>query len=454
MRVYVGWCTFPSFKRVDTAFLRPYESPERPEATGRTAAVPGVPTREIGVRLVDLLKRSETTPPAVVVGNDDVALSVVRDLGAEGVPVVVVGEDRRGIAFRSRYCVARRSADPARDDHRLVEQLQELASALPQRGVLIPADDGASFAVSRHKTALERQFAVPVLAWEHMRELHDKQSQLAAASRAGLQIPKSALLATPEDLDRSAEVPFPVLLKPVRSGVRFPEHPFKVVVIENRTRLGEAYERFRALGPFLLQELISGKDDEVYIAGASHDAQSRCLALFTGRKLRQHPRGFGVARVCESRWSPTIADLALRLLAELHYQGVCDVEFRHDPRDGLYKFMELNPRPGYWVSLARACGVNLTYIAYRDALGLPLPEHRQRDEVVWADFLHDLPDSVRELRRGDLRLSEWLAPLAKVRVAAYLSWRDVRPGLYEIGAMTRAHSKAGLGRLLAGGAVG
>ena len=200
--------------------------------------------------------------------------------------------------------------------------------------------------------------------------------------------------------------------------------------VEDRAQLESAYEPFASYGSFLLQEIIPGGDGEVFIAGGYHDAQSRCLALFTGRKLRQHPRGFGVSRLCESGWSETIAELTLQILAEVGYQGVSDVEFKRDPRDGRFKFMEINARQGYWIALARAAGVNLSYIAYRDAIGRPCPACEQRDGVRWSDLLHDGPDSLRELRRGELSLRDWLEPLLGVRADAYLSLRDPRPGLY------------------------
>ena len=73
--------------------------------------------------------------------------------------------------------------------------------------------------------------------------------------------------------------------------------------------------------------------------------------------------------------------------------------------------MEINARQGYWIALARAAGVNLSYIAYRDAIGRPCPACEQRDGVRWSDLLHDGPDSLRELRRGELSLRDWLEPL-------------------------------------------
>ena len=401
------------------------------------------------MRLHDFVRRSATMAPAIVVSGDEVALSVVRDLGRERVPVLAMGPDKRSPTLRSRYCAPWPCANPEDDEEQLIADLETVGSLLPQPGVLFPAADQYCFAISRHKTRLEKSFIVPVMPWERMRLLADKELQLGLASEAGIDTPITAFIHGPDDLAAAADaVPFPAVLKPAVPKERFRDVQFKVVALESRRRLDEAYARFASYGPFLLQEIIPGGDDEVYIAGGDHDAQSRCVAMFTGRKLRQHPRGFGVSRLCETLWSTELAELTVRLLAHAGYQGVSDVEFKRDPRDGRFKLMEINARQGYWTALATASGVNLTYIAYRDATGRPCPECVQREGVRWTDILHEGPDSVRELWRGELGLHDWLAPLAGVRVDAHFSLRDPRPGLSAVGLMTGEHAKKAVLRLL------
>src|SRR5664280_3779330 len=74
----------------------------------RLAVVPYFPQdrHEQGeaMRLDDLIRESTVTAPAIVVSGDEVALGVVRDLGRERVPALVVSPDKGNAAFRSRYC--------------------------------------------------------------------------------------------------------------------------------------------------------------------------------------------------------------------------------------------------------------------------------------------------------------------------------------------------------------
>ena len=138
--------------------------------------------------------------------------------------------------------------------------------------------------------------------------------------------------------------------------------------------------------------------------------------------------------------------MTLRLLAEVRYHGISDVEFKRDARDGRLKLMEVNARQGLWGPLATAAGVNFCYIAYRDAIGRPCAAQRQVDGVRWLDLVHDGPDSVGEMLRGELRPAEWLGSLRGVRADGLLSMRDPRPAMAEIGRMAGRRLKRLRGR--------
>jgi predicted ATP-grasp superfamily ATP-dependent carboligase len=92
-----------------------------------------------------------------------------------------------------------------------------------------------------------------------------------------------------------------------------------------------------------------------------------------------------------------------------------------------------------WATLATAAGVNLTYTAYRDAIGSPVTAPPQRDGVGWVDSIHDVPDSLREVRRDEMRPGDWFASLAGVRADAVLSLRDPAPAAMEVVRVAWAH---------------
>ena len=120
-------------------------------------------------------------------------------------------------------------------------------------------------------------------------------------------------------------------------------------------------------------ELIPGGDEELYTLGSYVTPRGDALAVFTGRKVVQDPPGVGTARVAESVWVPELVDLGLTLLRGLGCHGPSQVEFERDPRDGVFKLIEVNPRLWQWHGLTGACGVDVALTAYRDLVGETTP---------------------------------------------------------------------------------
>jgi predicted ATP-grasp superfamily ATP-dependent carboligase len=191
------------------------------------------------------------------------------------------------------------------------------------------------------------------------------------------------------------------------------------------------------LGLLMLQERVPGGDEELYTVGSYLDSSSRPLAVFTGHKLRQHPHGSGSCMVGISRWDDELADAGIRLLKELRYWGVSQVEFKRDARDGRYCLMEVNARHWKWHSLAATCGVNLSYVAYRDAIGKPVVAPRQIDGPQWMVATKDVPVGLLEIARGQLDAGPWLRSYRGMRVDGVLTPRDPLPGIVNTGRVVK-----------------
>ena len=71
--------------------------------------------------------------------------------------------------------------DPLYDEAGLIEDLERIGAALPERAVIFPAFDDHVWAISRHADRLERFFIIPFARWDVMRRLADKEDQLKAA---------------------------------------------------------------------------------------------------------------------------------------------------------------------------------------------------------------------------------------------------------------------------------
>jgi D-aspartate ligase len=382
------------------------------------------------MRIAKFLKAAAQRHPAVVLQVSwACGLDILRDLSAAGVPLLAVDANPRALGLHSRLAAGMVCPDPREDEAAFVDFLEQLGPRLPRRAVLFPTHDQYIWPISRHAERLERWYIIPFSRWETMRRLHDKREQIETARRIGVDTPKTVFVDSDEDLARGVdEIGLPAIFKPVESlafKVRFRRH---VLEIGSREELLRTYDKVRDCGTLMLQDIVPGGDEELFTLGSYLDAQSRPLAQFTGHKLRQHPPRFGHVSMAVSLWVPELAEAGLRLLRELGYHGVSQVEFKRDPRDGTYRLMEVNARHWMWHSLASACGVDLSLAAYRDAIGDPYVAPRQIDGLKWVVSLTDARDAFSRWRRGEEKLGPWLRSYKGVRVDGLFSLRDPVPG--------------------------
>jgi D-aspartate ligase len=382
------------------------------------------------MRFDKFLKAAEQRHPAIVLQVSWAnGLDIIRDLAAAAVPLLAVDDNPRALGLHSRLAAGMVCPDPREDEEAFVVFLEQLGPRLPRRAVLFPTHDQYIWPISRHAKRLEPWYFIPFSRWETMQRLHDKREQLETAQRVGVDIPQTVFVDDDDDLARGAdEIGFPAIFKPVESlafKTRFRRH---VLEIASRDELLRVYDKVRDCGTLMLQDIVPGGDEELYTLGSYLDAQSRPLAQFTGHKLRQHPPRFGHVSMAVSLWVPELAEAGLRLLHELGYHGVSQVEFKRDPRDGRYRLMEVNARHWMWHSLATASGVNLSLAAYRDAIGDPYVARRQTDGLKWVVSLTDARDAFARWRKGDEKLVPWLKSYRGVKVDGLYSLKDPLPG--------------------------
>ena len=382
------------------------------------------------MRFERFLERAAAVHPAIVLQvSYACGLDIIRDLGRHGVPVAAMDPDPGALGLRSRYAAGLVCPDPLDDEEAFLVFLEEFGRSLPQPAVVFPSHDEYIWPLSRHAKRLEPSFIVPFSRWEIMRRVHDKRAQLEAAWSSGVDTPKTVFVESGEELAAAAdEVRFPAVLKPVDSLAfkrRFRRH---IIDVDSPAELRRVYDKVDDLGLLMLQERVPGGEDELWTVGSYLDAQSRPLAVFCGHKLRQYPHSGGSCLAGVSAWEQPLVDAALRLLRQLRFHGVSQVEFKRDPRDGRFCLMEVNARHWKWHGLATASGVNLSLAAHRDATREPYLAPRQTDGVKWIVANKDVPLAILEIARRERSAKEYLRSLRGTRMDGLHSLTDPLPG--------------------------
>ena len=379
------------------------------------------------------LERSET--PVVVLGSGLGGLAVMRTLGRLGVTLHGVDADSSAAALRSRYCTARYVQPYDRQQPRAyLSFLLDLARRLGRPAVLIATSDEYSLFVARHRERLQPFFLFPDNSADLVESLADKRHMHGVATRLGVPTARTLFPQSSADLEQMAEeVEYPIMFKAIRgdrmerrAGIRMaPAHdPREVRALYRRCEDPDEPN-------VMLQELIPGDDDQVYIFNGYFDARSHCLSAFTGRKIRQFPVHKGSASLGECEDVPEVARLSVELMQAVGYRGIVDMGYRRDPRDGQYKVLDINPRVGQAFRMFVASdGIDVVRSLYLDLTGQRHPSGgRPLNGTRWVIEDRDLVSCLAYRREGKLTLAQWVRSYARVRETAWWSWRDPVPAL-------------------------
>jgi predicted ATP-grasp superfamily ATP-dependent carboligase len=363
---------------------------------------------------------------AIVLGGHVQALGIVRILGRRGIPSVVIDATSRCIARRSKYC---------RAFHRVSNEMLEefLKGALCQssyRGwVIFPTNDFHVRILSVNREELSGNYLVSTDRQEVVDIFYNKINTYRLASRIGIPIPQTFFPDGIDDLD-NADIPFPCIVKPAVMFDFYSKAGKKVFLCRDRVELKAAYARALTFIPaeeIIIQEVIPG-DGRDQFSACFLFAGGRSLVKLTACRMRQHPVDFGNATTyAEVTDQPEPAEYGERLLSAAGYNGLCEVEFKRDVRDGTFRLLEVNPRTWKWHLIAEKADtpfIPLWFDLLRGEEPEPVSGYRR------ASFCHaatDLPIRLVLLFRG---AGYWNRKIRPVQNAVWSS-DDPAPWFYE-----------------------
>ncbi|WP_159628315.1 carboxylate--amine ligase [Massilia puerhi] len=383
--------------------------------------------------------------PAVVVGIDSpIGLTIVRDLGQDGIDVIGIGRSKHALGMASRYLT--KGLVRPREAAGLIDQLADLGHELG-RACLFAVSENDIALLNRHRARLSA-YTIMFADEARMNSVLNKDQTYRAAASVGVRTPRTEQAQIFEEVERfSQTLRFPVVLKwanPHEVAARLSAARLAL----NKTRYCHSpQELLDYLRPYqkagvypLVQEYCAGYGLGQFIL--MKDGQPHYT--FQHRRLHEWPPEGGFSSMCESLPADSHQALMARsvaLLRALNWEGIAMVEYRHDPATGESALMEINGR--FWGSLplARHAGARFPSIMHALASGgnrlqtLPyragvrcrymIPETRRLLRILFAQ--HKIADkSLRFDRIGELAgyLADFVRPDSRYYV---FSFDDARP---------------------------
>lgn len=373
-------------------------------------------------------------PGVLVLGSDFKALGVIRSLGRRGIPGIVVDSQPRSAWF-SRYVTRRFSWHGSLEDPELADYLLRIGREYHlQDWMLVAAQDDAVGLVSQHHDALAMIYQPTTPSWDVVRWAFDKRLTDRMAREAGVPYPSTWYPARESDLDR-LDIRFPAIIKPAIS-IRM-QHSARLKALP-ATHLDELHQQYRVatslVSPdeIMVQEVIpGGGSTQVSVATFCEEGEAR--QMMTAMRRRQYPIDYGLgSSFVEAVHVPELIDPAERLLRYMRASGMVEVEFKQDPRDGVYKLLDINIRPWGWHTLCIACGLDLPYIQYQHMMGRPVPQIEPRYGVRWIRTATDVPAGIQEIRAGITTPRQYVRSLFGRNTFSVLNWRDPLPAFGDL----------------------
>lgn len=309
------------------------------------------------------------SPPCYVLGiESQIGLSLVRELGAAGIPVIGIALDPDAIGLHSRYLHAKALLNAPRTS----EGLQELRS-LGERhgpGYLLTVSEANTNWLIDHRDELGNLKAL-VPSRQAFEAVLDKERTLEVARSVGVDVPQSVCPHDWQDVEKiSVTFPFPAVLKwgdpnAVAPALEaFGLDYVKAEYVDNAAEFLAVAQRYRPLNMWpLLQEYCPGVGLGQFFFMHRGEAARR----FQHVRVAEWPPEGGFSSVCDavplSRFKE-LQERSIALLKEIGWEGVAMVEYRYDAASGRAVLMEVNGR--YWGSfpLAMHCGAGFSLLSY------------------------------------------------------------------------------------------
>ena len=318
---------------------------------------------------------------------------------------------------RVRGVELRRIAAPEDDVHAAAADLHSLVETTGATAYL-PLDD-ASVWLAGALGGSEITIAGPT--GRQVELALDKTLQLEAAREAGLPVPETEVVQSPDDV---APVSYPVVVKPSRALYEVNGRLVRPTgsAVANEDELARVREK-AWYPPLVVQPLIRGTGEGLF----GHVTKDGVVAWSTHRRVRMlNPEG-SASSACESHpVDESLTGPAERFLTGIGWRGLFMLEFLRDD-DGRPWLMELNGRA--WGSLALARRRGYEYPAWsvqasRDQSFVPQPPENPPDvlcrniglELVHLAFVARGPQSAS--------LTNWPRVWPTIRNLLKISRRD------------------------------
>jgi len=360
--------------------------------------------------------------PAIILASDATGLGVLRSLGEKKVPCIIVTVSESDLSNYSRYVSKRHVVSGWKDWAGLKEIFRKYEG---NNAFIIATNDIQVALLSENRDYIDKNFRMLGPSHKIIDILNDKGKELPELEARGIIVPEFYQQDSFRNIDKFR---YPVIVKP-RTQEYAGQLGYKNKRLKNIDE-ARAYTITNEsdLSKVIIQSVI--QEGEVWAAYCLFDSESELVSIFTFHRIRTSPAHFGVTSFAVSKINHELVEIVRKTGKVLNYSGLMDIEFIKDASDGVYKYIEINPRIGMCAYFDSRAGVGNVYNAYL----LAMKKHErtstsQKQNIYYLSLLEDIYARYKDKERPGEIVIDCMKMLLKNKTGLYLSIYDPMPVL-------------------------
>ena len=325
----------------------------------------------------------------VILGADITAYSLVRTFyEAYGVKSLVVNMSDTpviGYSELSEHVMVPNFHDLDVFRTALVEVGEKYGKAAGKKLLILGCGDWYVRMLVENKELLEPYFEIPYIDLDLLDQLVLKDQFYAILDRLDIPYPRTVVYdCTTRELPEF-DFTYPIVAKPASSALyHYAEFPGKkkVFILDSREELMTMLDNLATSSydyKFLIQEFIPGDDTNMRVLTCYSDRDAKVRFGSVGQTLLEEhvPSAIGNPCAIISTSEDQLVHQAQRFLEDVGYTGFSNFDIKYDPRDGSFRFFEINVRLGRSNYYVTGAGHNVAEWMVRDLI-----RHEPMDGLV------------------------------------------------------------------------
>jgi len=364
-------------------------------------------------------------------GHSRQALPMAKAFKELGCKVTTLNSSKLDIGYTSKYPDRKIIDKTSKDDYEGKLNIISKLILSDEFQIVVPTTDFSAILLSQNKKLLSNHGYIAVCDWETLQIAADKLNTMRICMDNDIPCTKTLLdISSIQDIIDS-KLTYPIVVKP-----RISYGAIGFQVIESEEKLKKILNKPEIdLNQLIIQEYIPQNDIQ-YETAVFVDEYNNVKTSLIFSKNRWFPVNGGSSTLNITVDDEDIRANCIKLVKLINWRGCADIDLIRDPRDGVAKIMEINPRVSGSVKICFLAGVNIARQILESAIGETVTEYKNYSIGIRLRAIHtDLLWFLNSNKRFQAKPS-WFS-IAKTKEQIF-SWDDPLPWFsYTIQAFTK-----------------